>query len=129
MEQINLYKKSEQYVTKLFQENKNEKLVYHNLDHTKYVVDKASEIAGHYQLGEREMLTIYLAAWFHDIGYLFASPSEHEIKSVEVMRSFLKKHHAEDGLEEEVASCIMATREPRDPKNICEQIICDADTY
>ena len=28
-----------------------------------------------------------------------------------------------------IASCIMATKLPRNPKNLLEEIICDADTY
>ncbi len=129
MEQINYFKKAEQYVTKLFHENENEKLVYHNIDHTKYVVEKASEIAGHYQLGEKEMLIIYLAAWFHDTGYLKGPALGHEEKSVEIFRDFLHKYQVEEGMEEEIASCIMATRSPRNPQNLCEEILCDADTY
>ena len=129
MEQINYFKRAEQYVTKLFHEYENEKLVYHNIDHTKYVVEKASEIAGHYQLGEREMLTIYLAAWFHDTGYLKGPANGHEEKSVEIFRDFLKKYQVEDGVEEEIVSCIMATKAPRNPQNLCEEIVCDADTY
>lgn len=129
MEQINFYKKAEQYVSRLFNEQENIKLHYHNLDHTKYVVEKASEIAGHYQLGEREMLVIYLAAWFHDTGYLAGITNGHEEKGVEILRNFLKKYEMEISLEEEIASCIMATKEPRNPQNICEEIICDADTY
>ena len=129
MEQINLYKKTEQYVTKLFHENENPKLVYHNIHHTKYVVDKANEIAGHYHLDEKEMEVIFIASWFHDIGYLFTEPGQHEEKSIEIMRTFLRKHDAGSELEERVAGCINATKQPRHPSNICEEILCDADTY
>jgi hypothetical protein len=46
------------------------------------------------------------------------------------MQEFMKQdQNIEPSLTEAVAGCIMATRLPRNPKNILEEIICDADTY
>jgi predicted metal-dependent HD superfamily phosphohydrolase len=129
MDYTSLYKKTEQYVTKLFHEYQNPKLVYHNLQHTKYVVNKIHEIAGHYQLNEQEMLIAFLAAWFHDTGYLIAAPQEHEEKSTELMKTFLHQHDVSAAIVEQVTGCIMATKYPRNPEGLLQQIICDADTY
>ena len=71
MESNNLYKKTEQFVTGLFNDNKNANLVFHNLEHTRDVVERTKEIAGHYYLSENDMLAVYIAAWFHKILHQF----------------------------------------------------------
>ncbi len=124
-----LIKRTEQYVTKLFEDNRKENLVFHNLQHTKYVVEKMNEIAGHYRLNENDLLALTVAAWFHDTGYLFVSAAEHEEKGVEIMKTFLEQYHGFEAIADQAAGCILATRFPRSPKNLSEEIICDADTY
>ena len=124
-----LYKKTEQYVTGLFQDHPRHELYFHNLAHTIEVVDRTKEIAGHYFLSEADMLAVYVAAWFHDTGYLFAEPEHHEEKSVELMEEFMKEEGGDAQLIEKIRKCIMATRPPRKGSNLLYQIICDADTY
>ena len=55
-------------------------LVFHNLAQTEYVVKNTNEIAGHYNLGEEDMLVVYAAAWFHEIGYLLDKPEIMNLK-------------------------------------------------
>jgi len=129
MDYTTLFKKTEQHVTGLFEDHSNTSLTYHNLNHTKYVVDKANEIAGHYQLTERETLVIFIAAWFHDTGYLFTDPPHHEEKGIELMKTFLHKQKADDTLIDEVEGCIMATKHTVTPVGLLQQIVCDADSY
>lgn len=125
----NLYKKTEQYVTDLFNENKKPELVFHNLEHTVSVVARTKEIAGHYYLSENDMLTVYIAAWFHDTGYLFTDPQHHEEKSVDLMQEFMKTHAPEINLTDSIPACIMATKPPRQHDSLLKEILCDADTY
>jgi predicted metal-dependent HD superfamily phosphohydrolase len=129
MELNNLYKKTEQYVTDLFTKNQNGNLVYHNLEHTKQVVERTKEIAGHYYLNEQDMLAVYIAAWFHDTGYLFTEPAHHEEKSVELMHAFMKANTTDVTLATKVEDYILATRLPHTHESLPEQIICDADSY
>lgn len=129
MDANNLYKKTEQYVTDLFNNNKNPDLVFHNLEHTVQVVERTKEIAGHYYLSENDMLAVYIAAWFHDTGYLFTDPAHHEEKSVEQMQEFMKIHAPDEKLEATIEACILATRPPRQHDSLLKEIICDADTY
>ena len=124
-----LFKSIEDYVTGLFEDNPNDRLVYHNLSHTKYVVDKTTEIAGHYQLSEKDTVVVYAAAWFHDTGYLFTQPKLHETKGVELMTAFMQSQQTEETIIEEVAGCIMATKHGAEPTGLLQEIICDADTY
>lgn len=124
-----LYKKIQHYVTGLFETLDDDTLAFHNLKHTENVVDRTKEIAGHYHVNEKEMLILYTAAWFHDTGYLFTEPSKHEVMSAEVMRKFMLDHTNDTELIDEIEQCIMATKSPRNPSNLLQQIICDADTY
>ncbi len=129
MDANNFYKKTEEYVTDLFNNNENPALVFHNLDHTKNVVERTKEIAGHYYLSEKDMLTVYVAAWFHDTGYLFTDPGHHEEKSVELMREFMKGQSQDEKVVDKIEECILATRLPHQHDQLLQQIICDADTY
>ncbi|MFT3911317.1 MAG: DUF5706 domain-containing protein [Ferruginibacter sp.] len=119
----------EQHVIGLFRMYQSPKLLFHNLQHTENVVSKTKEIAGHYQLNEQEMLILLMAAWFHDTGYLFAPPQEHEEKSVEVMKIFAREQQVPFDIVNEVSGCIMATKLPRNPAGLLQEILCDADTY
>jgi HD superfamily phosphodiesterase len=112
MDSNSLYKKTEQYVSTLFNDNKKPALVFHNLEHTNTVVKRTKEIAGHYYLSETDMMAVYIAAWFHDTGYLFTDPEHHEEKSVELMKEFMEIHTNDDSLIEKIADCIMASRLP-----------------
>ena len=129
METNNLYKKTEQHVSGLFNDNKNPALAFHNLDHTISVVERTKEIAKHYNLSNNDMLVVYIAAWFHDTGYLFTDPGHHEEKSVELMQQFMKTNAGDEKLAEKIAECILATRHPCQHDSLLKEIICDADTY
>lgn len=124
-----IYKKTEQYVTDLFHREQNPLLVFHNLDHTEYVVNKTKEIAGHYELSEKDMLVVFVSAWFHDTGYLFVPAATHEAKSVKVMEAFMNDYKAPDDVIAEIRDCILVTKRNVQPTNLNQQIISDADTY
>jgi predicted metal-dependent HD superfamily phosphohydrolase len=124
------YKKVEDFVTDLFEKYPNNKLLFHNLKHTENVVQRTKEIAAHYNLNEKEMLVLYVAAWFHDVGHLFTPGlKNHEEKSIEIMRKFMSEYDNDKDIIAEVEGCILSTKMPRNPLTLTQQIICDADTY
>ncbi len=129
MDYATIYKKTEQYVTDLFNREQDPKLVFHNLEHTEYVVNKTKEIAGHYELTEKDMLVVFVSAWFHDTGYLFVPAATHEVKSAELMEQFMKDYHGPDDVIQEIRNCIMVTKRNVQPANLNQQILSDADTY
>jgi hypothetical protein len=129
MDYNKLYKKIEEYVTGLFEQMHEPAFVFHNLEHTQKVVKRTKEIAGHYKLTEDEMLVLFTAAWFHDTGHLFTEPSKHEEKGCEIMRKFMTGKVDDEKIISQTEGCIMSTKLPRNPKNMLQQIICDADTY
>ena len=124
-----VYKKTEEHVTDMFHKHHPSHMVLHNLLHTTSVVRRVNEIAGHYHLSEDDSLAVFVAAWFHDTGYLFVEPALHEQKGVELMKSFVKDFNLPAETVNKIESCIMATREPREPHGTIEEILCDADTY
>ena len=129
MHQSALYRKTEQFVTNLFREKNRPELFYHNLDHTKKVVSKTQEIAGNYSLSEDEMKALFVAAWFHDTGYLVGPAADHEDRGVELMQDFLRSQEVSEEIISKAEGCIMATKSPRQPTTLIEEILCDADTY
>ena len=129
MDYHDIYKKVESFVIELFEKNQDGKLFFHNLEHTEAVVERSKEIAAQYSLNEKDQFVLYAAAWFHDTGHLFETPERHELKSVELMKDFLSKYTNDEALIKEVSDCILATRMPRNPNGLLQQIISDADTY
>ena len=129
MDYHDIYKKIEGFVIELFEKNQDGKLFFHNLEHTEAVVERSKEIAAQYSLNEKDQFVLYAAAWFHDTGHLFETPERHELKSVELMKDFLSKYTNDEALIKEISDCILATRMPRNPNGLLQQIISDADTY
>lgn len=129
MTNATIYTAAERFVEDLFSQNPNDNLTYHNLEHTKRVVAAANEIAAHTYLTEEQLLTLNLAAWFHDTGYLFTTPAEHEAKSVEIFKGFAEQQHIDEPIVSDVADGIMATKFPVHPKTVVQEILCDADTF
>ena len=125
----NIYKQVRDHVTNLFDASKKPKLIFHSLEHTLEIVKRAEEIAGHYKLSEKEMMAVYIAAWFHDTGHLFTTPDVHEEKSVELMKSFMQANFPDPELITLIEGCILATKRSVAPVTLLQQIVCDADTY
>lgn len=116
------------HVEHLFQNRTNEQLVYHNLSHTEHVIKHAIEIGNYYKLSDRDFFIVQCACWFHDVGYL-EGRDQHEMKGAEAAASFLRPLRLDEESIHEVQGCIMATKMPQAPKNLLQQIVCDADLY
>src|SRR5690606_12247279 len=106
-----------------------ENLVYHTVEHTAEVVKAAEQISDHYQLDETDYLAVYIAAWFHDTGYLFGQPEGHELKGAALAEEFLKGQQADAVLIEKVKQCVLATRLSAKPESLIERIMADADLF
>jgi len=104
-------------------------LPYHNIRHTEEVVAKASQLAKHYKLSDKDFFIVISAAWFHDCGYYTGDASGHEQRGSEVAATYLNELNVEQDITTAVENCILATHVPQSPKNLPEEIICDADLY
>ncbi|WP_160713838.1 Pycsar system effector family protein [Chitinophaga solisilvae] len=117
------------YVMNMYQQHPRPDLVYHNMEHTKQVVQAASQIAAHYRLQEEELAAVYIAAWFHDTGYLLGEGKEHESNGAAEAGRFLDGQQAPENIKTMVQGSILATKMPQSPKTLVEMIVCDADLF
>ena len=122
-------KAAEDYVTDLFLNNPDDRLIYHNLEHTRKVVAHTTELAMFYKLDEERRFVVETAAWFHDTGYIFKGPAGHEEESVRIMEQFILPDKKVSGLAITIAQCILTTKRSTYPVLFSEKILCDADTY
>ena len=129
MNYTELIEQVKQYVVHFFKTKGDQKFSYHNLSHTEAVVSSAAKITSHYQLGEKDVFIITVAAWFHDTGYFNGGAVNHETRGADIAGGFLKGIGTDDETIQAVRQCIVATRMPQSPKSLPEQIVCDADLY
>ena len=120
----NFYKK---IISRLEQELP-ESLSYHNVHHTKYVVEKSVKLAASENITGRELDLIKIAALYHDTGFLF-SHKEHENLGCQIASKDLQESFLDPGEIEKVCGMIAATKIPQRPKNILEKIVADADLF
>ena len=118
--------KVSEYATKLLTEKLPAGCVYHNLSHTTDVVEAAKEIGKQSNLSDDDLEILLIAAWLHDIG-LIETYDNHEIKSVELSKSFLAGISYPQEKIETVVSIIASTKMPQSPSSLIEQVMCDAD--
>jgi len=125
-----LISKAQAYVTQLFESSDTSKLHFHNLEHTREVVQHAIEIGSREHVSAEEIQVLQLAAWFHDTGHLTGGIEDHELRSIDQFRQFLSQENShDDSLESQVAAAIMATKLPHVPVDKLGEIMCDADIY
>ena len=124
-----LLAETENTVEQLFRDRQDPRLLYHNAQHTRDVVSAVITIIGQYKLSEQESFPIIAAAWWHDTGYLFSGPENHEQVSAAKAREFFSGKGVDEGTLKVICGCIMATKVPQQPHNLYEQIICDADLF
>jgi len=117
----------ENTVIRIFESSQMPEYPYHNLAHTESVVKHTKEIAAYYLLKEPERFILTAAAWFHDIGHLYGDMQDHEERGVLIMEYYLQSEPEERIAA--ISACIMATKSPSHPKDLNQQILCDADTY
>ena len=121
-----LLEKASEYASGIISEKLPKGIVYHNLDHTKEVVTTAEEIGKNSGLSSDDMEMLLIAAWFHDSG-ITETYNNHEEKSAQIAREFLAMNKYPDEKINTVSNLIIVTKIPQNPKNLLEEIICDAD--
>lgn len=125
---MNLVNKAEQFVTELFENFLEFKYTYHNINHTKSVVNAVKEIAAFEKIEGEDLEVLLIAAWFHDTGYTKCKEG-HERASVEIATDFLEKNNCSAAFIKKVEDVIMATVFNCNPQTPFQKIICDADYH
>jgi len=101
-------------------------LYYHNVKHTVDVVTEVELIGWAEGLDDEGILLLKTAALFHDAGHTI-SYDEHEFHGTELARNLLPGYGYSEEQVEKICNIIMATKLPPQPKDIYQEIICDAD--
>jgi len=101
-------------------------LYYHNVKHTVDVVTEVELIGWAEGLADEDILLLKTAALFHDAGHTVAY-DEHEYHGTQLVKEWLPGFAYTQEQIEKICSIIMATKLPPQPKDIHQQIICDAD--
>ncbi len=101
-------------------------LFYHVPAHTVDVYEKVQFIGEKEGVSKEEMDLLRVAALFHDMGFIERYENNEEI-GARMARETLPDY----GFSEEeiniINDLIMATQMPHNPKNLIEEVICDAD--
>lgn len=124
-----ILKAAEKHIHELYALDDKNNLLYHSEKHAANVVDRVNEIAAHYDLSEDQVIALNLAAWFHDVGHLYTTPTDHEIKSAELAEQWMREHNLPEEMITLVKQLILATKLTVKPDTLMERIIKDADTF
>jgi predicted metal-dependent HD superfamily phosphohydrolase len=116
------------YVEELMGESLSKDLSYHNLQHTREVVEAALEIGEKTDLTEDQMEMVVLAAWLHDTGYSNGKDN-HELESKSIANKILEEQNYPYDRLKTVLDSIEATRMPQSPKTLVAEVLCDADLF
>ncbi len=101
-------------------------LYYHNVKHTVDVVTEVELIGWAEGLDDEGILMLKTAALFHDAGHTI-DYDEHEYHGTEMVKKILPDYGYSEEQIEKICDIIMATKLPPQPKDIYQEIICDAD--
>ncbi|MEM9919953.1 MAG: Pycsar system effector family protein [Bacteroidota bacterium] len=99
---------------------------YHNLQHTLDVKSYCERFGQTLSVSEADMFLLQIAALFHDTGYL-RTYDQHEAASQDIAREHLQEINLPTEQIDQVCSLIEATIVQRQPENLLQQIIKDAD--
>ena len=122
----NLIAEAEKYVVSFLNENLKNTHVFHNLAHTKRVVEKTQELIEGSGIADSDAILLLTAAWFHDVGYSKVIDG-HEKESAAIAEGFLKQHQVSEADIKSIQDIIMATKMDHIPLTVAEKIIRDAD--
>lgn len=116
------------YCTDLLTTSKCKELPFHNLEHTKEVVQNVKYLCAAMDINEQDTEVLLVAAWFHDTGFSMTYKG-HEDQSKFIATTSLKEQKAGKSFIDKVCNCIDATKMPQCPTNNLAEVLCDADIF
>lgn len=123
--QIN-YVKAEEHVIKLLKEKLPSHLHYHSIGHTFDVVAAAERLAISEGITDENLFLLKSAALFHDAGFV-EQYKHNEPIGAKMAEEILPDYGYSPEQIEVIKELIFVTAIPHKPKNLLEEIICDAD--
>jgi ligand-binding sensor domain-containing protein/class 3 adenylate cyclase/predicted metal-dependent HD superfamily phosphohydrolase len=122
---INYYK-AERHIMKELEKKLSPKLHYHSIAHTKDVVRAIERYALLEGVTDEGLFLLKSAATYHDAGFV-ESYEKNEAIGARMAEEILPKYGYSQQHIEQIKELIFVTEIPHHPKNLLEEIICDAD--
>jgi uncharacterized protein len=120
------FNEAKKFILKKLKKELPKHLSYHSVEHITDVYNSAKAIAKHEKVKGEDLKLLLTAALFHDSGFL-EGQKEHEKLSCSIAKEYLPAYDYNDEQINKICGMIMATKIPQAPKNLLEEIICDAD--
>jgi len=118
--------KLKRYIIGKLETELSEKLTYHGVKHTKYVLLSCEKYIKRMRIPANEAFLLRSAAIMHDTGYIWTFDN-HEDESINYARKILPEWNYSNSEIERISAIIAATKIPQKPSNVVEQIIADSD--
>lgn len=122
---INYYK-AERHIMKLLEQKLSKQLHYHSIAHTKDVVSAAERIALLEGVTDEGLFLLKSAATYHDAGFI-EQYDRNEPIGVRLAQEILPTYGYTQEHIDSIKELIYVTTIPHQPKNLLEEIMCDAD--
>lgn len=103
-----------------------EKLIYHGIQHTLYVLKSCNNYIKRMHIGGKDAYLLRTAAILHDTGYIWDFDN-HEDESVKYAAKILPHWNYSKIEVDTVVNLIQSTKKPRRFNNVLEQILSDSD--
>lgn len=120
------YEDLEDYILDKLESELPETIYYHDIKHTIDVIVHTEIFAREEGVSNEDLLLLKTAALFHDIGFIVGY-RDHEMLGIQLANEILPKFRYAEEQIKIIGDLIYATRMPHNPKNLLEQIMCDAD--
>ena len=120
------YLRAKDYILNKLQNELDNRLYYHNLEHTLEVLEASIWIAKMENINGEDLLLLKTAALYHDSGYLFKYKG-HERASMQIVRKILPEYGYKYSDIKKINELILATEMPQNPRSHMAAILCDAD--
>ncbi len=104
----------------------NENLLYHSSEHTEIVEEAVIKYGTLEKLQDHQMFLLKTAALFHDAGFLYRYDNNEEL-AVELLEYYAPDFGYQLKDIETIKNIILSTSFGVTPKNIMEEVMCDAD--
>lgn len=114
------------FVYTLFKEKLPETILYHSYQHTVDVAREADRIGRKAGLDDADQVLVTLAAWFHDVGFT-ETYDDHEEAGARIATAYLQEQGLAPEQVDEVVRLIRSTHAAREPQDLCEEVLHDAD--
>ena len=122
----NILTQTKNHIYQLFETEDCSKLFFHDYQHTVEVVQTIRTIHQALKIEPPKALLLEIAAWFHDVGYLYTY-HQHEAKSIALAKAFLTSQKVAIEDIDFVCTCIATTELALVPTTLYQALLKDAD--